>query len=157
VSTTDRYRYILDIGARRIDMHTPENEVVPIYDLMPESAEKLLALAFLGVKQHINQNVTRRRAKGSDADKATLIREIAVELQNKTAESMHQRGRPKANEGPRILKRDRIAALAAMKGCTVTALTEALNRVDPEKAEAVLHSPEVEAYIATQQESTAEL
>jgi hypothetical protein len=147
MSTIDRYRYTIDADAKRIDMHTPDGGVTPIYNLS-ENHDKLMALAFLGVKQYINQNVTRRRAKGTENDKPSLIRMIASELQNKTAESMHQRGRPKANEGPRILKRDRIAALAAIKGVTVTALTEALSRVPEEKAEAVLNSPEVEAHLA---------
>lgn len=156
MSTTERYRYTLNTERNSIDMHTPEGTAIPIYDLN-ESPDKLIALAFLGVKQYLNQNLTRRRSKDPDIDKVTLIRDIAVELQNKDAVTMHRRGRPKAHEGPRILKRDRIAALAAIKGCTVTTLTEALNRVDPAKAEAVLHSSEVESYIAAQQESLAEL
>ncbi len=156
MSTTERYRYTLNTERNSIDMHPPEGEAIPIYDL-GESPEKLIALAFLGVKQYLNQNFTRRKTKESDVDKVALLREIAAELQNKDADTMHKRGRPRVNDGPRILKRDRIAALAAIKGCTVTALTEALNRVDPDKAEAVLHSSEVEAFIAAQQESPAEL
>ena len=149
---SDRYRYSINVAEKKIDLHTPDGETTAIYDLN-ESPEKLLALAFLGVKQYINQNVTRLRGRdveGHAADRVEMVRQVAIQLQNKTADAMTQRGRPKLDTGPRILKRDRIAALAAIKGCTVSALTEALSRVDDATAEAALHSAAVESYIAQQ-------
>lgn len=149
---SDRYRYSINVAEKRIDLHTPDGETTAVYDLN-ESPEKVLALAFLGVKQYINQNVTRLRGRNADwhpDNRVDAIRQVAIQLQNKTADAMTQRGRPRLDTGPRILKRDRIAALAAIKGCTVTALTEALSRVDDATAEAALHSAAVESYIAQQ-------
>jgi|TARA_R110002012_G_scaffold302341_3_gene503200 hypothetical protein len=154
--STDRYRYTLNAEAKRIDMHTPEDVTIPIYDLAEDSG-KLLALAFLGVKQYLNQNVTRAKGRSEGISRTELIQTLAVELQNKTPDDMHRRGRPKASEGPRILKRDRIAALASIKGCTVTALTEALNRVASDKVDAVLNSSEVNAFIASRSDMGAEI
>lgn len=120
--------------------------VHPLYDLAHEQQDKLIALAYLGVKSYVLQIASMRKTMtGTKLDK---VKTAAAELRNKRADEMFRKGRAAA---PKYPKRDRIAALASIKRCTISALTEALKQIPSERADELLNSDEVLAVLKDQE------